>query len=364
MTDRISRVLAASANGERAGHGPGVDLLLVTSLSNVRYLSGFTGSNAAILIGSDSRVFLTDSRYRDQSATEVDSSFDRCVVTGELLDEIPKHVPKRALRLGFEDRSMTVHEHSKLRGTLDDRVDLVAAGTPIESLRAVKDEDELARIRAAAELADDAFAEIIAQGLAGRTEIEVALALEDAMRRRGASDVSFETTVAAGPHAALPHGKPRDVTIGDAELVIIDWGAVLDGYCSDCTRTVASGALSDDQRETYQLVLEAELAGLDALRPGVGGREADRGARAVIEAAGRGGQFDHAVGHGVGLEVHERPRISRRSEDVIEVGNVVTCEPGVYVSGAYGARIEDLCIVGSAGCEILTHQSKELVVAA
>jgi Xaa-Pro aminopeptidase len=342
--------------------GQGVELMLVTSLLNVRYLTGFTGSNGAALIGPERRVFLTDFRYAEQAAAEVDPSFERHIISTGFFEELGPLLSDGELRLGFEDRSVTVHQHSTLRDRLRDSVELVAAGTPVEALRAVKDPEEVERIRAACALADAALREVLEHGIAGRTEADVALSLEDAMRHRGASAASFDTIVAAGPHGALPHAAPRDVEIGAGELVVIDWGAVLDGYCSDCTRTVACGEIGERARIAYDLVLDAQRAGLEQLRPGVGGRDADGAARRIIDAAGHAEHFGHSLGHGVGLEVHEKPTLSGRSEDVLQAGNVVSCEPGVYVPGELGVRIEDLCSVTPSGRELLTHIPKELLV--
>lgn len=357
MSDRASRLIAALSKD-----GEGVGLMLVTSLVNVRYLTGFTGSNGAALIGPDRRVFLTDFRYVEQAAAQVDPSFERHVISTGFFEEVSSLLPGGELRLGFEDRNVTVYQHATLSEKVGSTVELVAAGTPVEALRAVKDADEIERTRAACELADAALREILEQGIAGRTETEVALALEDAMRHRGAAAASFDTIVASGPHGALPHAAPRDVEIGDGQLVVIDWGAVLDGYCSDCTRTVASGEVGEQARIVYDLVLEAQLVGLEQVRPGVGGRDADGAARRVIDAAGHAEHFGHSLGHGVGLEVHEKPTLSGRSQDVLEPGNVVSCEPGVYVPGELGVRIEDLCVVTPSGREVLTHIPKELVV--
>jgi Xaa-Pro aminopeptidase len=340
---------------------PVAELMLITSMVNVRYLTGFTGSAGAVLIGPDTRVFLTDFRYREQSAVEVPDTFERCIVSGDIFAEIGRRMPGGELRLGFEDDEMTVRDHAKLGESLPDHVTLVAAGSPTEALRMVKDAEEIARIRAAAQLADAALREVMEQGLAGRTEAEVARAIEDAMRRRGASGASFETIVAAGPHGALPHANPRNVVIGEAELVVIDWGAVLDGYCSDCTRTFATGELPESAQVVYDLVRAAQLVGLDAVRPGADGRDVDAAARATIEAAGHGEHFGHSLGHGVGLEVHELPRLSQRSQETLAPGNIVTVEPGVYLPGAFGVRIEDLCLVTESGCEILTDIPKELI---
>jgi Xaa-Pro aminopeptidase len=198
--------------------------------------------------------------------------------------------------------------------------------------------------------------------LLGRTERELALALAQDMRGRGAQRPSFDAIIAGGPHGALPHAQPREVPIALGALVVIDWGAELDGYCSDCTRTVASGEIGEQARIVSDLVLEAQLAGLEQVRPGVGGRDADGAARRVIDAAGHAEHFGHSLGHGVGLEVHEKPTLSGRSQDVLEPGNVVSCEPGVYVPGELGVRIEDLCVVTPSGREVLTHIPKELVV--
>jgi Xaa-Pro aminopeptidase len=357
VTDRAGRLIDALAEDAE-----GVELMLVTSLVNVRYLTGFTGSNGAALIGPDRRLFLTDFRYVEQAASEVDPSFERHIVGTGFFEDLAPLLPDRELRLGFEDRHVTVYQHATLREKLARGVELVATGAPVEALRAVKDAGEVERMRAACELADAALREILEQGIAGRTESEVALALEDAMRHRGASAPSFDAIVASGPHGALPHASPRDVEIGDDQLVVIDWGAVLDGYCSDCTRTVASGEVGERARTVYDLVLEAQLAGLEQVRPGVGGRDADGAARRIIDAAGHAEHFGHSLGHGVGLEVHEKPTLSGRSQDVLEAGNVVSCEPGVYVPGELGVRIEDLCVVTPSGREVLTQIPKELVV--
>ncbi len=340
----------------------GADAILVTSLVNVRYLTGFTGSNGLVIIGPDSRAFLTDFRYVEQAAAEVEASFERHTISGELLDAVPDHLPGSDLRLGFEDEHMSVKQHAALAEGLGETASLVPVSGLVEGLRAIKDAEEVARIAEAAELADAALRRIIGEGLAGRTERDVALALEQDMRRRGASRPSFDTIVAAGAHGALPHATPRDVEIRPRDLVVIDWGAVLDGYCSDCTRTFSVGEPSPEARRIYDLVLEAQLAGLHAVRSGVGGREADGAARAVIEGGGHGQHFGHGLGHGVGIEVHESPRLSQRSTDELQAGHVVTVEPGVYLPGKFGVRIEDLVAVTESGCQVLTSLSKELTV--
>ncbi len=339
----------------------GADLLVVTSLVNVRYLTGFTGSNGMVLVGPDTRAFVTDFRYVEQSAAEVDGGFDRTIAQQELMDTIPDLLPSGELRLAFEDAHMSVRTHGRLRELAPERVALVPGGDAVESLRAIKDADEIRRIGEASKVADAALRQIMEEGLAGRTERSVAVALERAMEDRGATSASFPSIVAAGPHGALPHAQPRDVEIGSNELVVIDWGAELDGYCSDCTRTLATGDLPDTTLEAYDLVHQAQLAGLAAVTAGAGGRQADSAARDVINDAGHAEHFGHGLGHGVGLEIHEAPRLSQRSDSVLEEGNVVTVEPGVYLPGQFGVRIEDLVVVTEGACQILTSVPKELI---
>jgi Xaa-Pro aminopeptidase len=340
----------------------GADAILVTSLLNLRYLTGFTGSSGLAVIGPDTRLFVTDFRYERQSADEVAPNFDRRIATAELLESAVPELGEGVTRLAFEDANLTVKSHQRLRELVPDRIELIAAGEAVEALRAIKEPGENAMIAAASALADAALLEVIEQGLIGRTELEVAAALERAMRERGAQRLSFDSIVAAGPHGALPHAQPRDVAIGSGELVVVDWGAELDGYCSDCTRTLATGELTGEAREVYELVLEAQLAGLAAIRAGVSGRDVDAAARTVIADGGHGEEFGHGLGHGVGMEVHEAPRLSLRSDDTLRVGNVVTVEPGVYLPGKLGVRIEDLVIVTEQGSDILTSLPKELTV--
>lgn len=342
----------------------GVDVLLVTDLANVRYLTGYYGTNGLALVGGDTRSFITDFRYVEQAAEQVDGTFARRQAPLELMEAIADELPAGEIRLGFEESHVSVRQHARLRELMPDRVSLVACDGLVEGLRAVKEPAEIEAIQAATALADTAFTAVLADGLVGRTEADLALALEVAMRREGARQPSFPTIVAGGPHGALPHAAPRPVEIEPGQLVVIDWGAELDGYCSDCTRTVASGEPGELAREVYALVLEAELAGLQAVRAGAGCRALDALARDVIETAGRGDEFGHGLGHGVGLEVHEGPRLSFRAgeEDRLSAGNVVTVEPGVYVPGGFGVRIEDLVAVTDDGCRILTALPKELQV--
>jgi Xaa-Pro aminopeptidase len=359
--------MSATSVGSRVEHllellpEQGLDALLVTDLINLRYLTGFVGTNGLAVIGPDVRMFATDFRYATQMEEEVDSSFDRRELPRNLFLAIEDVLPSGQLRLGFES-SMPVRIHGRLREVLSDRVELVMAEGLVERLRAVKDSDELDLMRGAAQLADRALAQLLADGLVGRTEREAALALEMTMRRMGAEHVSFEPIVAAGPHGALPHAAPREVEIGPGQLVVIDWGAQLDGYCSDCTRTVATGELDQHATEVYGVVLDAQLAGLEAVQAGREAVAVDAVARELIDAAGYGERFGHGLGHGVGLDVHEDPRLGQSAEGVLEAGNVVTVEPGVYLPGQFGVRIEDLVAVTDEGCEIFTGLSKDLTV--
>jgi Xaa-Pro aminopeptidase len=337
-----------------------VDLLLVTDLVNVRYLTGFTGSNAMAVVGRDVRRFITDFRYVEQAAEQV-PDFDREQGPADFITALAEGWPEGELRLGFEDDHVSVRRHARLREIIPDRIELVAAGGAVERLRAVKEPGEVERIAAAAELADSVYGWVREQGLVGRTEREVALALEEQMRRLGAEEPSFPSIVASAERGALPHARPSDARIERGTLVTLDIGARLDGYCSDGTRTWATGELPDDLAEAYALVREAQQAALDAVRPGPEGREVDAVAREIISAAGHGEHFGHGLGHGVGMEVHEAPRLSRTAEEQLVAGNVVTVEPGVYLPGRGGVRIEDLVVVTDDGRRVLSGTTKDLV---
>jgi Xaa-Pro aminopeptidase len=374
-----------------------VDALLVENLIDLRYLTGFTGSNGMAIVFADADAdalpanaaadpdahagaatgsvpdaaaarahrFFSDFRYATQSAAQVPVVFEREISSGpDLLVGVAGALANTGGRLGFDGAHLTVARHEKLRELLDEAWQLVPCAGAVARLRAVKDAAEIARIRAACELADEALHTVLEGGLAGRTERDVAIDLELRMRRLGAEASSFPAIVAAGAHGALPHAQPRDQEIPRDVLVTIDWGALHEGYCSDCTRTYASAeTISERAREIYALVLAAQQAGLAAVMAGPSGRDVDAVAREVIAQAVLGDHFGHGLGHGVGLEVHEAPRLSRTAgEEPLLAGNVVTVEPGVYLPGQLGVRIEDLVVVGEHGGEVLTGLSKELTV--
>ena len=340
--------------------GAGIDLMVVTNLFNVRYLTGYTGSNGLALIGPNTRVFLTDFRYTEQAEAEVPPEFERVTVAQDLINDAIEFLPEGTLKVGYESESTTVDALARAREVFPERADLVAVKGLVENMRLVKDEHEIELIAAASRIADDALEALLDAGIEGRTERDLALTLEHDMRLRGASSPSFDSIVAAGPHGALPHATPRDVKIERGQLVVFDWGALAGGYCSDCTRTVAVGEPGSEAREAYELVLGAQQVGLDEVRPGGNGKAIDKAVRDVIYGAGHEGHYGHGLGHGVGLEVHEAPTLSFRTDDTLQVGNVVTVEPGVYIPGKLGVRIEDLVVVTDGGVRILTSIPKAL----
>jgi Xaa-Pro aminopeptidase len=349
-----------------------LDALLVETAINLRYLTGFTGTHGLALVAAEEadgspagrHRFLTDFRYATQSGEQVPDAFEREIVAGELLEAAARSLSGSRGRLGFDDASLTVARHRKLAEVLPDGWQLVPCAGAVERLRAVKEPGEIASIRAACGLADEALRGVLEAGVVGRTERDVAIDLELRMRRLGAEAASFPSIVAAGSHAALPHAEPRDEEIPPDVLLTIDWGALHEGYCSDCTRTFATGeAITEEAREIYALVLRAQERGLAAVQAGPNGREVDAVAREVIEQAGQGEHFGHGLGHGVGMDIHEGPRLSRTAgEQPLLAGNVVTVEPGVYLTGDLGVRIEDLVVVEENGSEVLTSLPKSLIV--
>jgi Xaa-Pro aminopeptidase len=349
-TARADRLVGLLAERE-------LDCLLVTDMVNVRYLTGFTGTNGACVVTPDERLFLTDFRYVEQAREQV-PDFEQIRAGHDMLGDVAKRLRGRA---GFDDDDLSVAAHRKLADKAPDGVELVPAGGLVERLRAVKDETEIAARAAAAELSTAAYHSLRERGLVGRTEREVAVGIVRFMEDEGAEGPSFPPIVAAGAHGALPHAVPRDVEIPRDTLVVIDAGAMVDGYCSDCTRTLATGSLPDDVLEVYELVRQAQLDALAATTAGAECRAVDAVAREEIDAAGHGEHFGHGLGHGVGLEVHEAPRLGKTAEGTLEAGNAVTVEPGVYLPGNVGVRIEDLVVVNGGEPRVLTGFPKGLV---
>jgi Xaa-Pro aminopeptidase len=327
---------------------------LVTNLTNVFYLTGFESSNAALLVdpGGDAQLF-TDFRYLE--AAQGVEGVEAVMTKRALLRDVAARLEGK---LAFEADALPYSQFEVLAGG---GLELVPTTGLVEGLRVVKDEAELAKIRRAARVAERAFEALTAETWVGRTEKDVAWRLRQLMHAHGADGVSFDAAIAAGANGSLPHAEPTENVIETRRLVVADFGARVDGYCSDCTRTVATGALPKELRRIYDVCREAQEASIAEIRAGMTGVEADAIARGIIDDAGYGEQFGHGLGHGVGLEIHEAPRLSTESTDTLAAGNVVTIEPGIYVPGVGGVRIEDLAIVGEDGVELLTTFPKDLI---
>jgi Xaa-Pro aminopeptidase len=332
-----------------------IDALLITNLTNVRYTTGFSGSNGQVLVTPGRVVFFSDPRYKAR-ASDLVRDADIVIYADKLTDVLATHLDD-AKRLGVEGATLTLAQHEQIATSLD-TVELVVTADAVEDLRRIKEAEETDLIRRAVSVADEAFAWVLDRLRPGLRERDVALDLEVHMRSAGAEDVSFEPIVGSGPLSAHIHHTPGDRRFEKGDLILMDFGARVDGYCSDMTRTVVLGAASDDQRAQYELVLNAQRRGIEAARGGASGVEVDAAARDVIAAAGFGDAFAHGLGHGVGLDIHEAPRLGRLSEDSLRGGEVVTVEPGVYLEPG-GVRIEDCVLVTSDGAEILTGAPKD-----
>jgi Xaa-Pro aminopeptidase len=327
--------------------------LLVTNPTVVFYLCGFKSSNAALLVDEERVRLFSDFRYAEAARAVEGVEFEE--TKRALLNDLAGRL---AGRIGFEADDVSYASYETLTGG---SIDPVPRRGLVESLRAVKESAELAAIKRACEITDRMFERLVDEPFAGRTEREVAWTIARLFHEEGADQVAFESVVASGPHAARPHARASGREIGRGETVVIDTGCLVDGYTSDCTRTFVTGPVDDDVREAHAVVHAAQQAGLAAVRAGVSGVEADGAARAVVDETSFAGTFGHGLGHGLGLEVHEAPRMSTESTDTLAAGNVVTVEPGIYLADRAGIRIEDNVVVTEAGNENYTGFRKDLI---
>jgi Xaa-Pro aminopeptidase len=356
MNKRIAQLAARLPEG-------GLDAFLVSTAENRRYLSGFTGSAGYLLITSDRLMLFTDSRYTQQASNQA-LDFEVAQIQGngwDWLTEVLKE--NNARRLGFESENMTVAAYHRMLDTLKEdqtleRISLIPATGVVEELRVTKDQDELALLQKAIDASDAAMEAVCPTIQEGMTEREMAWRLETAMREFGADSASFSTIVAAGPNGSMAHHRPSDRVIRQGEPIVIDMGARIGGYCSDITRTVVVGEPDEMFRKIYDIVLGAQLTAINIVRPGLTGGECDSLARTVIAEAGYGDNFGHSLGHGVGLAVHESPRVGPKSSDLLLPGTVFTVEPGIYIPGWGGVRIEDIVILREEGATPLSKASK------
>jgi len=341
-----------------------VDGLFLMGDANIRYVSGFTGEDSFVFLLPPKKVFITDSRYTEQAEKEC-PGFEIVRHRGGWpnLEETIARLSKKyhIKKIGFEQDVVTFEIYDKLRRALDGRTELVPTSGLVESVRYIKDEGEIACIKKAAQIACAAFTHVVNMIKPGLKEKDIEIELEYQMKKKGASAPAFATIVASGPRGSLPHAQPTERVIQMGDLITMDFGAVYQGYCSDITRTISLGEPDKRQKEIYQIVKEAQEAGLKAVRPGMEGRMADKAAREVIEKAGFGSCFGHGLGHGVGLEIHEEPALNNNCRKMLAAGAVVTVEPGIYIPDWGGVRIEDTVLVTGEGCEVLTPVSKELI---
>lgn len=349
---RCAAVAARLAEGK-------LDVLLVSGEPNIRYLTGFTGDNGMVLLASGKTILITDPRFQIQAAQEAACKVR--IAKGPLVDDALAVICRAGWkRIGYEPARMHCNVYESLRSKLPMKAALHAAPAWIEEHRMVKSEEELARIRQSVATNSQAFEEAVTHAREGIREYELAAEIEYRMRRLGAEKPSFDTIVAAGARSALPHARPGASACRAGDLVVIDMGATQDGYCSDMTRMLHVGNPGAKAKRLYRAVLEAQLAAVDAVKAGVTTAHVDRVARRVLKGYGLDRAFVHSTGHGLGLEIHEAPRIGRRDKSRLQAGMAITIEPGAYLEGFGGVRIEDTVLVTAAGCEVLTPTGKEL----
>jgi Xaa-Pro aminopeptidase len=341
----------------------GVNALLITHLPNIRYLCGFTGTAGALVIGEGKAgsIFFTDGRYTQQAAEEVRGA--KVIITRKpALTEAGERVGRARIRtLGFEAERLSFGAAERLRDLLQGKARLKPVAGLVENLRLEKDADEIGKIRASAQLATSLLPGALATIGSGIPEAVVAGEMELQARRAGADGMSFETILSAGPRSALPHGRASTQPIPANGFIIIDWGVILTGYCSDLTRTVHIGSVSATHRRMYQAVKDAQLASVEAVKPWILAGKVDQAARKVLEKSGYDRYFTHSTGHGVGIEVHEAPRVAKGSKERLTPGMVITIEPGIYIPDEGGVRIEDMVLVTDSGYEILTPSARDLI---
>ena len=350
MSDRIDRL-------RRRISEEGLDAIIISQPENRRYLSGFTGSAGFLFVTASSAVLATDFRYTEQAERQA-PDFRIHRIEGDLQRWLPQLVSAApGKRVGFETNGVTFHTYRQLTAAVGDR-ELVPTDGIVECLRAIKDKHELELLTRAAEISDAAFDEVAASIRPGVTEKEVAWLMEKAMRERGSESMPFDIIAASGPNAALAHHRPSERPVAEGEPLVIDMGARVDGYSSDLTRTICLGTHDEVFGTIYRLVLQAQRAAIDGIEAGMSGEQADALARRVIEEGGHGEEFGHGLGHGVGLAPHEQPRLGRGSQDVLTEGMVFTVEPGIYVSGWGGVRIEDMTVLHQGRVKVLSRATK------
>lgn len=338
-----------------------IDGFLITSPYNLRYLTNFTGTTGLAVITLDKAFFVTDFRYTEQAAAQA-QGYEIVKNTGPIFDEVAKLCQQEEIKaLAFEETKVSFAEYSILEEIIAE-ADLVPVSGMIEALREIKDEEEIALIQQACHIADQGFEHVLKMIRPGMTEIEVANQLDFFMRSLGAQGVSFDTIVASGVRSAMPHGVASDKVIEQGDLITLDFGCYYQGYVSDMTRTFAIGDPGAKLKEIYQVVLEAQLKVLDAAKPKLTGIQLDAVARDHITSMGYGEAFGHSTGHGIGLEIHEGPNVSFRADKQFVPGNVITDEPGIYLPGLGGVRIEDDLLITETGNKVLTHSTKELII--
>jgi Xaa-Pro aminopeptidase len=338
-----------------------IDGLLITSEFNRRYMTGFTGTAGVAVISEEKAIFITDFRYTEQAAKQIEG-YDIVKHSGPIIDEVANIVSKLGIKkLGFEQDHLTYQAYSSFNQALS-KTELIPVSGAVEKLRLIKSPSEIKILKEAAMIADAAYKHILTYVKPGQKEIEVANELEFFMRKNGAASSSFDIIVASGYRSALPHGVASDKEIEKGDFVTLDFGAYYKGYCSDITRTFAVGEPSDELKKIYSIVLEAQLRGMNGIKPGMKGKAADALTRDYITEQGYGECFGHSTGHGLGMEVHESPALSSRSDTILKPGMVVTVEPGIYVAGLGGVRIEDDIVITDTGNESLTHSPKDLII--